>query len=138
LVLGRNGPVAPRIAAGQSNAARNQPVGDLVTRTGLTLQVGVWLSPVCAPAGVEEHGVPGLGGYASPLDVLNRDDLARLQALDVPARWHVDQPPVRDDLRNGLCAEPLDAGGRGQFRDRPAVVAASTDLKVTEGIEMSA
>ena len=60
-VLGRHGAVAPGVAAGERDAVLDEPVGELVARAGLAVEVCVGIVPVRAPAGVEEHGVARLG-----------------------------------------------------------------------------
>src|SRR5829696_9461091 len=129
-ILGGHRTVAPRVAAGQRDAALDEPVGDRVAGAGLAAEVGVGLVPARAPAGVEQDGVAGL--RLDPAELLDADHVAR------PERRGVDEPAARDDLRHGLDAEPRDAGGPGELGDAPAVVAAVADLQVAERVEVRA
>src|SRR4051794_6397551 len=130
LLLGRHRAVAPGVAAGERDAVLDQPAGHRHARPGLAGQVGLGVVPVPAPAGVEEDRVARRRVDAA--EVLHADDVAG------PAAGHVDEPAARDDLRDRLRSEPLDAGVAGELLDGPAVVAAAADLQVGERVEMGA
>src|SRR5438477_3661458 len=71
-VLGRHRTVAPRVAAGERDAAVDEPGGEVEAGAGLAGEVGRRVVPVGAPAGVEEHGVARL--RLDPGDVGGGDD----------------------------------------------------------------
>ena len=79
-VLGRDGAEAPRVAAGERDAARREPFGDRAARPGLAGEVDVGVVPVRAPAGVEEDGVARR--RVDAVEVLEPDDVAAREALD--------------------------------------------------------
>jgi hypothetical protein len=129
-VLGRDGAVAPRVAARERDAVLDEPVGHVVAWPGLAGEVRLGVVPARAPAGVEEDGVAGARIEAR--DVVECDDPADAQ---VPRR-HVHEPAARDDLRDRLSAELGEAGGSGQLRDGPAVVAPAALLQVAERVQV--
>src|SRR5439155_22058300 len=59
-VLGRNGTVAPRVAAGDGHAAVGEQARELEAGAWLAREVRVRVVPVLAPGGVEEDGVARL------------------------------------------------------------------------------
>src|SRR5712691_11176075 len=59
-ILRRDRAVAPRVAAGQRDTAGRQPFGKLEAGARLAGEVGVWIVPMGAPAGVKEDGVARL------------------------------------------------------------------------------
>ena len=111
-VLGGHGAVAPGVAAGERDAALDQPVGELAAGAGLAREIGVGVVPVRAPAGVEQHGVAGLGLDAR--EVVEADHVARPEASR-RGRGDVDEPAAGDDLRDGLDAEPVHAAVLGEL-----------------------
>src|SRR3954469_24879698 len=84
-VLGRNGAVAPGVAARERDAVLDEPAGDVAARAGLARALRLDAAPVLAPARVEENGVTRCRVDAR--EVLDADHVARAAArgVDEPA-----------------------------------------------------
>ena len=142
-VLGRHRPVAPGVAAGDRRPAVHEPLGQRQAGARLAGRVGLVVdAPPAAPAGVEQHAVAGLDGQALALQgvlgVVGGDDLAGLQARDLPDAGDVQQQAAGQDLGQGLDAQPVGAVLLDQVVDAVAVVGPVADLQVVEAVEVGA